>query len=281
MSPSNRSSSLAEQASAVSPLSKAFANSHYIIHFMPIAQHNNDGRLELYKLEVLARKKADVDHSPEHFTVELAECGLLKNLDKAVFEKACSFAKNNKNVPLSINLSPATLAATDLISTVDKQMSLNKLKPHNITFEILEDYFPDNDLPIILSNLKALQARGHELWLDDYGAVDSQPERLAFLKENGVKIKGLKFDKSILDDEDALITLIEQTPDINEYEVVVEGIERSEQFDLVNKHLKNVKIQGYGITKPLNQTEIITLAKNAYQTGHINCDLAPFWPLPE
>ena len=111
--------------------------------------------------------------------------------------------------------------------------------------------------------MKSLSARGIHLAMDDFGTGYSS---LALLKE--FPLNTLKIDKAFIDDigskrgrnmVDSIVTIAHNL----DLDVVAEGVEYSEQIDILNE-LNCEILQGYHYSKPLSaeQFEAFLLKQN-------------------
>jgi EAL domain-containing protein (putative c-di-GMP-specific phosphodiesterase class I) len=156
---------------------------------------------------------------------------------------------------VSINLSPRELRSNELLRFVRNGCRENGIAPSRITFEITEGIAIDDSgkANLILQSLRAI---GFRIALDDFGTGYAS---LSFLQT--FPLDRVKLDRSLLGGAGAdkrAIAVFEGAIAIGRQlglEVVAEGIESEEQFNLAQRagcsHL-----QGYLLSPPLLAHEV-------------------------
>ncbi|NLM74338.1 MAG: EAL domain-containing protein [Clostridiaceae bacterium] len=130
------------------------------------------------------------------------------------------------------------------------------LAPQYLELEITESILMDS-YKVISANLNRLKKLGVKIALDDFGKGYSS---LSYLKH--LPIDTLKIDKSFIDNihpdkDDADLTgMIVKLGQNLGLTVVAEGVEEQDQMDYLRANGCH-KIQGYLISKPLPEDEII------------------------
>lgn len=183
--------------------------------------------------------------------------GLIKILDEYVFRKVCMQQlewekKGKKIIPVSINLSRASLYFDSVVSRYNEIANEVGVQTNLVPIEITESAAIDND------NIKGLADKFHNsgfpLLVDDFGSGYSS---LATL--NMKCFDTLKIDKSLIDyigdfsGERLLEHTIALAKELGLY-VTAEGVEKEEQVDFL-KEMKCDSIQGYYYSKPLPEGE--------------------------
>lgn len=196
---------------------------------------------------------------------ELERDGLIKVLDEYVFRKVCmqqlEWQKQGKEIiPVSINLSRASLYFDSVVSRYQQIADEIGVKTHLVPIEITESAAIDND------NIKGLADKFHDngfpLLVDDFGSGYSS---LATL--NMKCFDTLKIDKSLIDyiGDFSGERLLEHTILLAKELglcVTAEGVEREEQVDFL-KQMKCDSIQGYYYSRPLPKEEFEKLLLTA------------------
>ena len=191
--------------------------------------------------------------------------GLIKVLDEYVFRKVCmqqlEWQKQGKEIiPVSINLSRASLYFDSVVSRYQQIADEIGVKTHLVPIEITESAAIDND------NIKGLADKFHDngfpLLVDDFGSGYSS---LATL--NMKCFDTLKIDKSLIDyiGDFSGERLLEHTILLAKELglcVTAEGVEREEQVDFL-KQMKCDSIQGYYYSRPLPKEEFEKLLLTA------------------
>ena len=183
--------------------------------------------------------------------------GLIKILDEYVFRKVCMQQlewekKGKKIIPVSINLSRASLYFDSVVNRYHDIAREIGVQTKLVPIEITESAAIDND------NIKGLADKFHSsgfpLLVDDFGSGYSS---LATL--NMKCFDTLKIDKSLIDyigdfsGERLLEHTIALAKELGLY-VTAEGVEKEEQVDFL-KEMKCDSIQGYYYSKPLPEGE--------------------------
>ena len=201
---------------------------------------------------------------PGIFIPLLEKNGEIAKLDEYVFRHTCAKIREWKNqgyvtVPVSVNVSRATLYRDKIVETYLNIISQHDLEPKDVQIEVTETVVGGNEN--ILDLLTKFRKNGIKILMDDFGTGYSSLSTL------GMKcFDTLKIDKSLVDeirDEYGRI-IINQTIQMG-YElglyITVEGVEEKEQLELLNE-TKCDDIQGYLFSKPLPSDEFEEKIKN-------------------
>ncbi|MEL7597297.1 MAG: EAL domain-containing protein, partial [Clostridiaceae bacterium] len=142
----------------------------------------------------------------------------------------------------------------NFVSIVKKVLDETGLNPQYLTLEITESILIKS-LEANIKKLEELKELGVKIALDDFGKGYSS---LSYIMNLPIDI--LKIDKCFVDDitrnpkkELIMESIISLAQKIN-LEVVAEGIEVKEQYDILRKQNCD-KIQGYYFSKPLSVEE--------------------------
>ncbi len=136
-----------------------------------------------------------------------------------------------------------------------------QVKPENIAIEITETLFASN-YQKINSILDELKSYGIKVFIDDFGTGYSSLARGRELNADCLKIDKFFIDKLLTVDENEAITgdIVSMAHKLGFF-VIAEGVEYEKQ----RVYLKNFgcdKMQGYLISRPLNEDAAIMLLKN-------------------
>lgn len=247
-------------------LQRSILDDQLELHYQPQV-HMKTGKL--YGVEALARwnhpKFGAV--SPARFIPLAEECGLIGDLSKWALKAACQQMAiwRNKGVAIpavSVNLSPLNFHNKDLCSQIMTELEDNHLQPADITLELTESVLLDSN-PSTMEVLHEIHSKGIRFSIDDFGTGYSS---LSYLRK--IPIKELKLDSSFvfeLEQDDTSQTLSKAVLQIGEslkLDVVAEGIERLEQYNILKLQGYHVA-QGYLFSKPLNAVEITEWVMNA------------------
>ncbi|MGG5461162.1 bifunctional diguanylate cyclase/phosphodiesterase [Clostridium sp. B9] len=236
-------------------LGRAIEEDEFFMAYQPIVDKNRSVK----KVEALVRwnSKTFGFVPPKEF-IGIAE----KNRDIIkigywIFDTVCAdmkeFIKKNKDFVVNINVSSIQLLERDFSYRIKNIVEKHEVRYENICIEITESVMIEEEETSI-RNLNLLKAWGFKLSLDDFGTGYTS---FSYLK----KFKGgsLKIDKSILDDaeqnEYGIINSIKDIGHELDFKIVVEGVERAEQFEtLVN--IGCDYFQGYYFSKPISLEEL-------------------------
>jgi len=161
---------------------------------------------------------------------------------------------------LSINISPKQLHQKLFVEQIISVVSNYKIKPERITLELTESVLFDNQ-KVLIEKLQELRKYGIKISLDDFGTGYSS---LAYLQK--LPIDELKIDKMFIDNltpekpSQYVITAILTLAKSMDIELIVEGIETKQQFEIL-KELGVKYFQGYYFAKAqpakqLNQLDL-------------------------
>ena len=199
--------------------------------------------------------------SPDKF-IPLAEVtGLIVPIGKWVLYTACYQNKllqerGYRAITVSVNLSIRQFFLDDIVVTVKQVLQDTKLEAKYLKLEITESIAMEEE-EIVINKLQQLNKLGVQIYIDDFGKGFSS---LNYIKK--MPIDGFKIDRSFIKQ----ITLNETDAKIVEHiitlghslnlSIVAEGVELSEQVDLLNR-IGCDQIQGFYVQKPLPISETI------------------------
>lgn len=257
-----------KKATLKTALQHALIEKDFKVYFQPIVDMQT-GKVE--KFEALLRwfTEENEPYSTEEFIDIAEETGLVTEIDLFVLDELYTIlsVENSQTWNIAVNVSPIMFANQEEVvdlwfKKIDK---LNGIC--NITIEVTEKSMIENPnrTMVILSQLKQ---RGIKVAVDDFGVGYSS---LNYLTKFPIQI--IKIDKAfthqIGDDSktDALVkTLVRLAADL-EMEVVAEGIETKEQYNVLLKY-QCMFGQGYLFSKALPFEDIIKIHQNAHIEPH-------------
>ncbi|CAM5207204.1 Diguanylate cyclase (GGDEF)-like protein OS=Ureibacillus acetophenoni OX=614649 GN=SAMN05877842_108161 PE=4 SV=1 [Ureibacillus acetophenoni] len=194
-------------------------------------------------------------------TAELT--GQIIEIDNWVLENACNAIKQINNhlstpINISVNISPIHIMQQDFVANVRNIVKESGIPPQWLELEITETSLMKS-FEINLKKLEDLKEMGISIHLDDFGTGYSS---LSYL--NSLPIDHVKIDKSFVDvmlqseKERKIIETIISLAHNTGLQVVAEGVEEKEQFDMLVKNNCEL-IQGYFISKPLSFEKVVLL----------------------
>ncbi len=217
--------------------------------------------------EVLVRwQHGDRMIFPGTFIPIFEDNGFIAKLDLYMFEETCRILGEQKVhircgiSSLSVNLSRYSLATPGIASQLAVIAKKYRVLPEMIELEVTESYFAQNK-KVIIDAVEALKTRGFKVSIDDFGNDYSSLISLYEIPANCIKLdKGFVdnlFDRRGMLLVDSFITTIYKLG----FQVVAEGIETQEQYDMLKDFGCNIG-QGYFFSKPITVNDFIALAEN-------------------
>lgn len=170
-------------------------------------------------------------------------------LTKVLKEYSQLTEKYNKNITVSINISPLFFLEKGFIERVKNKVTTYNIPAERVILEITEDIFI-NDFKLVDGIIRELKQAGFKISLDDFGTRYSSLNYLMNLN-----IDELKIDKSfvdqILSDEKAheMFKIVCNIAEVFDYDIVAEGVETMEQLEIIAQAGVRI-IQGYLFSRP-------------------------------
>ncbi|HER35285.1 MAG: EAL domain-containing protein [Halothiobacillaceae bacterium] len=256
-------------------LGKALGNREMRVHYQPQVSLASGA---LVGFEALMRWRYRGDWiSPNEFIPLAEEHNLIGEFTEWALDQSCRRLADwqrlaGQELTISINVPPQLL----LLDKVDERLiALTKtagLPTSSIVLEITESDF-GSDPTLLAERLHQLAMQGFAIAIDDFGTGHSS---LAYL--NNLPISKLKIDKQFVDkiehDEDArkLLGSILALAEKLEFEVVIEGVETSQQLVELRKFGSRLQVQGFVFSRPFDED---------YWDGEFMHGRIPNYPVPE
>ncbi|AJA49658.1 diguanylate cyclase (GGDEF) domain-containing protein [Clostridium pasteurianum DSM 525 = ATCC 6013] len=239
-------------------LREAIENNELQLYYQPQIDIKNN---KIKGLEVLLRwispKLGFV--SPDEFIPIAEETGLIVKIGAWVLKNACDqckkwIHKGYEFQTISVNISPVQINKSHFLDLINNVITKNGLKPKVLELEITEGTLiksikEDAEL------LNRIIDTGVRISIDDFGKGYSSLNYLTALP-----ISTLKIDKSFIDSINkdskyrAIVSCIIRLAKDLKYSVIAEGVEKSDQKELLEAMGCNY-IQGYYYSKPLPEKE--------------------------
>ncbi len=210
--------------------------------------------------------------APTDFIPLAEENGLILELGRWILESACRQARawqeatGRETLSISVNLSGRQIVDPDLAADVGRILAESGLAPPTLTLEMTESVLVQ-DVEATVGTLQALKALGVRLAIDDFGTGYSS---LSYLRQFPIDI--LKIDRSFISSLDgstdsmALVRSILNLSSTLRLETVAEGIEESEQRDVL-RELGAQQGQGYLFARPMAPDDLGELLAGSAMTG--------------
>ncbi len=242
-------------------LFKAIKEKNFIMYYQP--QYNSKkGKIVGFEALVRWDNPKYRYETPEHY-ISLAERnGMIIDLGHIIIEETFRFAKKIEatGISISMNVSPAQLLHSGFVNEMMGYFDRFKLKRGSICIEITETFLMENS-EVMIEKLRLLRDKGFSIHLDDFGIGYSS---MLYLKD--LPIDTIKIDKDFIKlftsekFSKAIVTRIVQLALGLDLSLVAEGVENEKQMQALSKIGCDV-IQGYLISKPVNEDETIALIK--------------------
>lgn len=218
---------------------RAYENDEFIPYFQPFIDIKTG---EISGLEALMRRRNCQGEiiAPNEFIEILERVGLIEKIELSFIRKVCEqirkwIDEGKEVVPVAINISPLQFSNTDLVKNIILAVNQVGIPRELITIEILESMFIEN-LELAKSVLKEFKDQGFLIAIDDFGTGYSS---LSYLKEfNADQLKiDISFIKNITNSkgDEAIVKAIIALAKALDMKTVAEGIETSQQLDLINQ----------------------------------------------
>ena len=207
--------------------------------------------------------------SPAEFIPIAEKTKLILAIGEKVMVKAFSFLNNLKKlgydeISVSINISVIQLLTPDFTSRLFELMREMRVDPKNIGIEITESVFA-SDFEHINNIIEELRNAGLHIAIDNFGTGYS-----SLAREKELRVDCMKIDKYFIDnllgiDPNKAITgdIISISHKLGHY-TVAEGVEHEIQLKYLKKHNCD-RIQGYLISKPLDEEDAIKFLERMYK----------------
>ncbi|MEY2581561.1 MAG: hypothetical protein QOE09_1410, partial [Ilumatobacteraceae bacterium] len=247
-----------------SDLQRALDRDELTIHFQPIVMLATQ---DVIGAEALVRwhHPSLGELSPDSFLAVADQTGLIVAIDRLIMDKACEWlAGVDASAPglvpwVTVNVSPRSFHEPTLVECVTAALERHHLAPNRLGIEITENLMSEQ-ADRAIETLHELKTIGLRLALDDFGTGYSSLSYLQSLPVDVVKIA-----KPFIDDletsasQRAFTTAIVALGDALGKFVIAEGIERSEQLDLLEAIGCDAG-QGYMFARPMDGAEFVQWA---------------------
>lgn len=242
-----------EEENVKHAVEEAITNNQFVIYYQEKVENQIN---QVVGVEALARWHSDERGlvSPHVFMPVIENSTLFSAFGSLViglvlkdYEKLCE--KYSPDIKISINISPKYLLSQDFVNFIANDIDFNKVRAENIVFEITEETFIDN-IDNAAAVITDIRKYGFKISLDDFGSGYSSLLYLSRIHFDEVKI-----DKSFIDQiatDPKIIKIIEiiaMLKDVYGFDLVAEGVETEEQYNILKK-LGDFIIQGYYFSKP-------------------------------
>ena len=245
-------------------LGEALANNELTLAFQPKLTVQG---LMLKGVEALARwrhpQKGVI--SPGVFIPLAERHGMIDMLTRHLLQVAFQHKRTWQNYGLrfnlAFNLSPLSLADSDMVEWLCKMAEDHGIAPSEITFEITENALL-GELASAIQTLARLRLKGFHIAIDDYGTGFANAQQLS-----RVPATELKIDRSLVHRAAArpqqrtiLASTVDLAKNLN-LTTVAEGVETDEDYRII-ADLGVDLVQGYYFSKPLFPEDLLVWIKS-------------------
>jgi diguanylate cyclase (GGDEF)-like protein len=240
-------------------LRKAIADGALSVAYQPIV---NVRTLRMTACEALSRWNHPEFGaiSPAEFIPMAEEMGLISDLTRSVIERAMlDCGRWKSRIAVSVNLSSHDLRNMNMVNIIQSALRRHDIEPQLLEVEVTEGAII-TDREATGSVLAELKRSGVQVAIDDFGTGYSS---LSYLKD--LPVTKVKIDRSFIVDIAAegrslklLRGIVQMSHELG-LSVTIEGLETSEQSELINQWVGAEYVQGYLYGAPMSADDIVKL----------------------
>lgn len=243
-------------------LRHALTHNEFILHYQP--RYKIDGK-HIVSVEALVRWQHPTKGllGPDLFIPLAEQTDLIVPLGRWVLREACETALGwPEDILLSVNLSPAQFAVSDVVEDVREVLVQSRFPASRLELEITENVML-NDTDGALTTMNALKELGVRLNMDDFGTGYSSLGYLRAYPFDGIKIDK-RFIASISSgtNDRAVVQAIIGLGKAMGLTVTAEGVETEEQLDILGVDQCN-EVQGYFMSRPIDKVAFARLLRDS------------------
>ena len=251
---SDMGTSPSKRLALASDIELALQQKEFFLVYQPII---NIEKMEVVGAEALLRwRRSDGEIvDPDRFIPLACESDLILKIGSWVIEQSCRQLKNwrgifGDNFRININLSVREIESSICKGKLQKTLKDLNLPQGSLEVEIT-DTVPLDNTGVMQSNIDALKSLHISTAIDRFGERQTSLKSIKSLDLDTIKIDR-NFIKDIVGDKDSyeIFTGLVSMSTCLSKNVLAEGIETKEQFDLVQK-LEIKEVQGYYFSEPL------------------------------
>ena len=251
-----------ERLELVEELRLAIKRGHLYVVYQPVVA-TDTGRIQ--GVEALCRWRLGGTEVPTDVFIRIAEdTGLIVALGQLVLDIVCRDAGALREaaggpISVSVNISARQLRDPAFVAAVER--AVVQMDRTALVLEITERQGIGND-PDILNAMRIISAMGVRFAIDDFGVGFSSISYLHELPAHVVKTDAA-LAREIDHDDSALAVLraIAVMGDALGLDVVVEGVERETQLDLIRREVRAPYAQGYLMHRPMPLKRLIDVVR--------------------
>ena len=236
-------------------LRNALAREEFELFYQPLV-HLKSGRITTCEALLRWNHPTRGMVSPMDIIPVAEEMGLILDLGRWILRKACMECMRwPEAVSVAVNFSSQQFHQRDILSEVRYALEVSGLPAHRLEIEITESSLLRNT-EWTHDALRQLHSAGVKISLDDFGTGYSS---LSYL--HNFPLQKVKIDRSFLEgiDTDRPLMLLRGVARLSAdlgMAVAVEGIETTEQLELVSVDGTVTEAQGYLFSRPVSAARI-------------------------
>ncbi len=202
--------------------------------------------------------------SPVEFITAAEEFNIISELTHYLFDIALKqkiqWQDHGVNFHLAFNLSPLSLADSDLADKIAKQVEKYNISSKEIVLEVTENAIC-GEISTAIETLAKLRLKSFKLAIDDYGTGFANAQQLS-----RVPATELKLDRILVDNVSTRpqqLAILKSTVNLAKdlgLNTVAEGVENFDDFKLVLS-LGVDLVQGYYFAKPMDSNSLVNWLK--------------------
>lgn len=232
----------------------------------------------LASVEALLRWKSPIHGSvpPSRFIPLAERTGLVGRLTDWVLSEALEaqvrWRSVGLDIPVGVNLSPTTLNTPDLPERILDELARRRLPATCLTIEVTET--AAIDLLQAVSLLRPLHDAGIRISIDDFGTGYTSLTALPDLPLDELKVDQSFVMRSLTSTaDDAIVRTVRELALRLGLDAVAEGVETKDMFDRMCAYGFDL-LQGYFLSKPLEETDLIAYAAQRAENEHVSLQRA-------
>ncbi|MEA1974418.1 MAG: EAL domain-containing protein [Bacillota bacterium] len=247
-------SSYLEEQEMVIEIQNAILNEDFELYYQPQVDLKTEKTIGAEVLIRWNHEKHGIIY-PDNFLYVAEKNNLMRKIDMYMIRKACEQLKvwqdlSYQKMKISVNISTDTFESKDMSLELIDIIKKSKINTSWFALEITEESGFSN-LEYAKSVMDEIKSFGIRFALDDFGTGYSS---LNYLEK--LPFDFLKIDKAFVDNihtskkAKTLYYIITDLAKLYNMHIIVEGVEYSEQIDIIKKGSSPI-IQGYYYSKPL------------------------------
>lgn len=246
-------------------LRKAYEKEELLLHYQPQIDLETGKTIGMESL--LRWEEPQLGLVPPMEFIPVAEdTGLIMPIGDWVLRTACGQNKawldrGLKSVRVGVNISMRQFKQKNFAEKVAGILEQASLGPEYLELELTESILME-DVESVIDTLRKLKSMGIKLSIDDFGTGYSSLEYLKKMPIDTLKIaQSFVRDIDVNPEDAAIATTIIRMGHTMKIEVIAEGVETSEQLNLLRR-MHCDKIQGFLVSRPLPPEKAVAFLEN-------------------